>query len=335
MAEGLPILIGLIALALVFDYINGMHDSANAIATVVSTRVLSPRTAILLSAALNFGGAFLSTAVAKTIGKGIVDPHLVTNGLVAAALLAAIFWNLLTWWYGIPSSSSHALIGGIIGATLSMHGFSRLHWEGIGKIITALLVSPLMGFAGGLVLMITIMWLFHRSPAGKVNRWFKHMQLVSASFMAFSHGSNDAQKSMGIITMALVGGGFLHPAGKDFSVPAWVIFLCASAMALGTAAGGWRIIKTMGVKMIRLAPVHGFAAETAASATILVATHLGAPVSTTHVISSAIMGVGSAKRASAVRWEIAGQMAVAWILTIPCAAALAFVLGWGFSLLGA
>lgn len=334
MADGLPILIGLIALALVFDYINGMHDSANAIATVVSTRVLSPRAAILLSAALNFGGAFLSTAVAKTIGKGIVDPHIVTNGIVASALLAAIFWNLLTWWYGIPSSSSHALIGGIIGATISHHGFGALNGEGVAKIVKSLLISPLVGFAGGAVLMIAIMWMFHKSPAGKVNRWFKHLQLVSASFMALSHGSNDAQKAMGIITMALVGGGFLHPAGKDFVVPTWVVFLCASAMALGTSAGGWRIIKTMGVKMIKLAPVHGFAAEAASSITILTATHMGAPVSTTHVISSAIMGVGSAKRASAVRWEIAGQMAIAWVLTIPCTAVVACVFGYGFRLLG-
>jgi PiT family inorganic phosphate transporter len=334
MADGLPILIGLIALALIFDYINGMHDSANAIATVVSTRVLSPRNAIILSAVLNFGGAFLSTAVAKTIGKGIVDPHIVTNGLVAAALLSAIFWNLLTWWYGIPSSSSHALIGGIIGATVSHHGFKALNGEGIWKIIKSLLISPLAGFAGGVIIMIAIMWMFHKSPAGKVNRWFKHMQLVSASFMAFSHGSNDAQKAMGIITMALVGGGFLHPVGKDFTVPTWVVFLCASAMALGTSAGGWRIIKTMGVKMIRLQPVHGFAAETAASAVILTATHFGAPVSTTHVISSAIMGVGSAKRATAVRWEIAGQMGMAWVLTIPCTALVACLFGWAFKLLG-
>ncbi len=334
MAESLPILIGLIALALIFDYINGMHDSANAIATVVSTRVLSPRNAIILSAVLNFAGAFLSTAVAKTIGKGIVDPHLVTHGIVASALLAAIFWNLLTWWYGIPSSSSHALIGGIIGATVSYHGFKALNGEGIIKIVKSLFIAPVVGFAGGLVIMVLIMWMFHKSPAGKVNRWFKHLQLVSASFMALSHGSNDAQKAMGIITMALVSGGFVHASGKDFNVPYWVVFLCASAMALGTSAGGWRIIKTMGVKMIRLQPVHGFAAEAAASMTILTATHLGAPVSTTHVISSAIMGVGSAKRASAVRWEIAGQMGMAWVLTIPCSAALACLLGWGFRLLG-
>ncbi len=330
MAESIPILIGLIALALVFDYINGMHDSANAIATVVSTRVLSPRQAIILSASLNFLGAFLSTAVAKTIGKGIVDPALVTTGMVAAALLAAIVWNLITWYYGIPSSSSHALIGGIIGATIARHGMGHLNSAGIWKIVQALVVSPLVGFAGGLVIMILIMWIFFKSPAGKVNRWFKHMQLVSASFMALSHGSNDAQKAMGVITMGLLGMGYIH----DFTVPRWVILLCAAAMALGTSAGGWRIIKTMGVRMIRLTPVNGFAAETAASLTILTATHMGAPVSTTHVISGAIMGVGSAKRASAVRWEIAGQMAMAWILTIPCAALLAYAFGWGFRLIG-
>ncbi|HKP95434.1 MAG TPA: inorganic phosphate transporter [Fibrobacteria bacterium] len=332
MAESLPILMGLIALALIFDYINGMHDSANAIATVVSTRVLSPRIALAMAAVLNFGGAFISTAVAKTIGKGIVDPHLVTNGIVAASILSAILWNLLTWFYGIPSSSSHALIGGIIGAVISRYGFGTLNGEGVWKIVKSLLLSPLAGFAGGLILMIAIMWLFHKSPAGKVNRWFKHLQLVSAGFMAFSHGSNDAQKAMGVITMALVGMGYVH-GGKEFHVPTWVVFLCASAMALGTAAGGWRIIKTMGVKMIRLQPVHGFAAEAAASITILTATHLGLPVSTTHVISSAIMGVGSAKRASAVRWEIAGQMGIAWVLTIPCTALVAFAIGWGFRLL--
>jgi PiT family inorganic phosphate transporter len=333
MADSLPILLGLIALALIFDYINGMHDSANAIATVVSTRVLSPRVALALAAILNFGGAFLSTAVAKTIGKGIVDPMLVTHSIVASSLLAAIIWNLITWFYGIPSSSSHALIGGIIGSTISAHGFHSLNGTGVWNIIKTLLISPLVGFAGGAIIMIGLMWMFHKSPAGKVNRWFKHAQLVSASFMAFSHGSNDAQKAMGVITLALVSMGYMH-GGKDFHVPSWVVFLCATAMALGTAAGGWRIIKTMGVKMIKLAPVHGFAAETAAAATILTATHFGMPVSTTHVISSAIMGVGSAKRASAVRWEIAGQMGMAWILTIPCSALVSYVICWALRLAG-
>jgi PiT family inorganic phosphate transporter len=330
MAESLPILVGLVVLALIFDYINGMHDSANAIATVVSTRVLSPKNAIIMAASLNFLGALLSTAVAKTIGKGIVDPALVTNGIVAAALLAAIFWNLLTWYYGIPSSSSHALIGGIIGSTVAYHGFHNLNGTGIWKIVKSLLISPMAGFVGGLLIMIAIMWIFHKRPAGKVNRWFKHLQLVSAGFMALSHGSNDAQKSMGIITMALFGMGYI----STFAVPQWVILVCAAAMAMGTAAGGWRIIKTMGVRMIKLTPVNGFAAETAASLTILVASHLGSPVSTTHVISSSIMGVGSSKRLSAVRWEIAGQMGVAWVLTIPATALVAYLCGMGFRLLG-
>lgn len=321
MAEATWVLVGVVVLALAFDYINGMHDSANAIATVVSTRVLSPRKAIILAGLLNFVGAFLSTAVAKTIGKGIVDPKLVTNGIVAAALIGAIVWNLLTWWYGIPSSSSHALIGGIIGSVIAYHGTSELNSEGILKIVKALVISPIAGIVIGFTLMIAIYWMFHRSPAGKVNWWFKHLQVVSASFMAVSHGSNDAQKVMGIITMALFGTGYI----KDFSVPRWVVFACATAMAVGTAAGGWRIIKTMGVKMIKLQPVNGFAAETTASMIILTSSHLGVPVSTTHVISGSIMGVGSAKRANAVRWEVAGQMAIAWVLTIPASALVAYL----------
>ncbi len=321
MAEATWVLIGVVVLALAFDYINGMHDSANAIATVVSTRVLSPRKAIILAGVLNFVGAFLSTAVAKTIGKGIVDPKLVTNGIVIAALTGAIVWNLLTWWYGIPSSSSHALIGGLIGSVIAFHGTSELNAEGILKIVKALVISPIAGIVIGFLLMIAIYWMFHRSPAGKVNWWFKHLQVVSASFMAVSHGSNDAQKVMGIITMALFGTGYI----KDFSVPRWVVFACATAMAVGTAAGGWRIIKTMGVKMIKLQPVNGFAAETTASMIILTSSHLGVPVSTTHVISGSIMGVGSAKRANAVRWEVAGQMAVAWLLTIPATALVAYL----------
>jgi len=321
MAEATWVLVGVVILGLAFDYINGMHDSANAIATVVSTRVLSPRKAILLAAGLNFFGAFLSTSVAKTIGKGIVDPSVVTNSMVIAALLGAIFWNLLTWWYGIPSSSSHALIGGLIGSVIAYHGAAQLNGGGILKIVKALVISPLAGLVLGFILMIVIYWIFHRSPAGKVNWWFKHLQVVSASFMAVSHGSNDAQKVMGIITMALFGMGAI----EDFQVPRWVVVVCALAMAAGTAAGGWRIIKTMGVKMIKLQPVNGFAAETTASAIILTASHYGVPVSTTHVISGSIMGVGSAKRANAVRWEVAGQMAIAWVLTIPASAVAAYL----------
>jgi PiT family inorganic phosphate transporter len=323
MAEGFWIIAAVVVIALAFDYINGMHDAANAIATVVSTRVLSPRVAILMAAALNFGGAFLSTAVANTIGKGIVDPAIVTNGIVAAALLGAIFWNLLTWYFGIPSSSSHALIGGVVGGVASYHGFGVLQPEGLLKILKALIVSPLLGLAGGFVIMVAIMWMFRRARAGFVNHTFKILQVVSAGFMAISHGSNDAQKIMGVIAMALFGAGYI----TDFHIPFWVVFACASAMAIGTATGGWRIIKTMGNKMIKLQPVNGFAAETAASIVILGATHFGTPVSTTHVISSSIMGVGTAKRASAVRWGVAGNMAVAWVLTIPASGLVAFAIG--------
>ncbi len=313
------ILLVLIGLALAFDYINGMHDAANAIATVVSTRVLSPKHALIMSAILNFLGAWLSTAVAKTIGKGIVDPSMVTNIIVASALVGAICWNLLTWYYGIPSSSSHALIGGLIGAVVTTHGVQAINALGLWKIVKGLIISPLCGLLGGFVIMIIIMWMFHKSPAGKVNRWFKYLQIVSAAFMAISHGSNDAQKSMGIIALALFGMGYI----SSFYIPNWVIFLCASTMALGTAAGGWRIIKTMGVKMIKLAPVNGFAAEASAAIVILTASHLGTPVSTTHVISSSIMGVGASKRLKAVNWGVAGQMMIAWILTIPATAAIA------------
>lgn len=323
MVDGVWILAAVVLIAFVFDYINGMHDAANAIATVVSTRVLSPRQAILLAAALNFAGAFLSTAVAGTIGKDIVDPALVGHGIVVAALLGAIAWNMLTWFFGVPSSSSHALIGGVVGAAASYHGFGVLNFAGIAKILKALVISPIIGLAGGFILMVAIMWIFRNTRAGVVNRLFKYMQLLSASFMAISHGSNDAQKVMGVITMALFGAGYIH----DFHVPFWVVAGCATAMAIGTATGGWRIIKTLGVKMIKLQPVNGFAAETAASAVILGATHFGVPVSTTHVISGSIMGVGSAKRASAVRWGVAGNMLVAWFLTIPASALVSFGIG--------
>jgi PiT family inorganic phosphate transporter len=323
MVDGIWIIAAVVIIALVFDYINGMHDAANAIATVVSTRVLSPRQAIIMAAILNFAGAFLSTAVAKTIGKGIVDPSLITNGIVTAALLGAIAWNMLTWYFGIPSSSSHALIGGVVGGVASYHGFGVLNGEGLLKILKALVLSPLFGLAGGFIIMVAIMWMFRSARAGIVNRSFKYLQLGSAAFMAVSHGSNDAQKIMGVIAMALFGAGYIN----DFHIPFWVVFACASAIAIGTATGGWRIIKTMGVKMIKLQPVNGFAAETAASAVILGATHFGVPVSTTHVISGSILGVGTAKRASAVRWGVAGNMLIAWVLTVPASALVAFGVG--------
>ncbi len=320
MAESLWILAGVVFLALAFDYINGMHDTANAIATVVGTRVLTPGRAILLAASLNFLGAFLTTAVAKTIGKGIVDPDLITNGIVSGALLGAIAWNLITWWGGIPSSSSHALIGGLIGAVWAYHGLDDLNWQGLTKIVTALVVSPIIGLLGGYLLMVSILWIFHKSNAGKVGRAFKVLQILSASSMALSHGSNDAQKAMGIITLALYGAGVIDA----IVVPQWVIFACASAMAMGTAAGGWRIIKTLGTRVLKLSPAQGFAAESSASLVIMGASHMGVPVSTTHVISSTIMGVGTAKRLTAVRWEVAGKMLVAWVLTIPASALVAY-----------
>lgn len=307
--------------AIAFDFINGFHDTANAIATVVSTRVLSPGAAILMAAALNFVGAFTGTAVAATIGRGIVDPTAVTQVVVLAALTGAIVWNLVTWYLGIPSSSSHALIGGLVGASIVSVGIGALNLGGLGIIIVILLISPFAGLMAGYVVMLAVSWLFHRSSSGRINRYFRRLQLFSAAFMAFSHGSNDATKTMGIMTMALVSFGAL----SDFHVPWWVITLSALAMAFGTAAGGWRIIRTMGTRIISLQPVHGFAAETGAAIVIQVATHFGLPLSTTHVIASAIMGVGASKRFSAVRWGIVGSMVVAWLLTIPASAAVAAV----------
>ncbi|HNY30231.1 MAG TPA: inorganic phosphate transporter [Fibrobacteria bacterium] len=318
----LTLVIVVVVLALVFDYINGMHDTANSIATVVSTRVLSPRNAILMAASLNFIGALWSEAVAKTIGKGIVDPSVINQTTVMAALVAAILWNLITWYFGIPSSSSHALIGGVIGAAIASVGTGKLHVDGIVKVVKGLVFSPIIGGGIAFLIMLGILWGFRNVPPGRSNRWFKGLQMASASIMAFSHGMGDAQKSMGIIVMALVAGQYMDPA--NIHVPLWVKFSCAAAMALGTASGGWRIIKTLGHKMIKLQPVHGFAAEAAASTVILTASSWGVPVSTTHSISGAIMGVGMTRRLNSVRWDIAGQMVFAWVLTIPATAAIAY-----------
>lgn len=314
-----------VVFALAFDFINGFHDSANAIATSVLTRALSMRNAVIFAAALNFIGAILWTGVAKTIGKGIVDPSLVSGisgqVIVLATVVAAIIWNLVTWWLGLPSSSSHALIGGLVGSGLAAGGAKVLTLhdpDGIPKVVKALIFSPLFGFFGGLVLMVIIMNIFAHQAPSKLNRHFRWMQIVSAGSMAFAHGSNDAQKSMGIITMALVVGGQLH----SVEVPMWVKIACAAAMAAGTASGGWRIIKTVGKKIMGLQPVHGFASEAAASLVVLGATHLNVPVSTTHVISSSIMGVGAAKRLSAIRWGIVGQILLAWMMTLPVCAIL-------------
>jgi PiT family inorganic phosphate transporter len=334
MGSALVVLVLVVALALAFDYINGFHDTANAVATVVSTNVLPGRTAVLLAAACNFIGAFVGVGVAKTIGGDIADPTSVTQLVVAAALLGAIFWNLLTWYYGIPSSSSHALIGGLVGAVWChrvVEGaapadaiWELLNSKGVVLTLKALVLSPIAGLLGGLVLMVILLWVVRRLGPSQVNRGFRVLQLGSAGFMAFAHGSNDAQKAMGIITLALVA--YATSLGRDTAadlhVPTWVIVSCATSMALGTASGGWRIMKTMGHKIIKLRPINGFAAESAAAVTIMVATWLKAPVSTTHVISSSIMGVGASKRVSAVRWGVASNMLTAWVLTIPVSAAV-------------
>ncbi|HEY7529637.1 MAG TPA: inorganic phosphate transporter, partial [Gemmatimonadota bacterium] len=313
---------------LIFDFSNGWHDSANAIATVVSTRVLSPLQGVAMAAILNFAGAFSGTAVAETIGTDIADPAHVSQLVILGALLAATSWNLFTQILGLPSSSSHALIGGLVGSVLASRGSDVLKAEGIVKVLSALLLSPIAGFVAGAFVMFLIYLLFGRATPTTVNRVFGKAQILSAAMMAFSHGTNDAQKAMGIITMALVSGGYL----STFDVPFWVVVAAASAMAAGTALGGWKIIRTLGMGMYHMKPVNGFAAETAASAVLLGAASLGAPVSTTHTITSTILGVGATRRLSAVRWGIAGKIVLAWVFTLPCtallAAALEFLLGF-------
>ncbi|HSQ77617.1 MAG TPA: inorganic phosphate transporter [Nitrospirota bacterium] len=316
------ILILIIILAVFFDIANGWHDCANAIATVVSTKVMSPMQAVVLAAGMNILGAFLSTAVAKTIGTGIVDPMAVTDIVIISALLSAILWNIITILLGLPVSSSHALFGGIAGAAMAHGGAGILNVGGIIKILTSLLISPIMGIVFGYLFMKLILRLFGQLSPGVISKYFGRLQIVSSSFMAFGHGSNDAQKSLGIITMALMSGGAL-PQGSD--VPKWVILICALAMGFGTLFGGWKIIKTLGVKMLKLEPIHGFAAETSSAAIIIASSHLGMPVSTTHVVSAAILGVGATKRLSAVRWGIAGKIVMAWVLTLPACIGMA----WG------
>lgn len=305
-----------IGLTLIFDYINGFHDAANAIATVVSTRVMRPTAAVIYGASLNFIGALLGTEVAATIGKGLVDAESITMTTVLCTVMAAIIWNLITWYKGLPTSSSHALIGALLGATFfsGTAGLDNIHLEAVlNKIIIPMVTSPLLGFAIGFALMSVLIWCVWRTKLPKINRRFGRLQIFSAGFMALSHGHNDAQKSMGIIALALV----LANPGQEFEVPFWVILTCAIAMGLGTLSGGWRIIRTLGNKMIRLQPIHGFAAETTASTVLMGAAHFGIPVSTTQVISSAILGVGATKRLSAVRWGIVGNILWAWALTLP------------------
>ncbi len=317
----LDILLIIIFLAILFDISNGWNDSANAIATVVSTKVLTPLAAVTMAAVMNILGAFLSTAVAKTIGKGIVDPTAVTDIVIMAALASAFLWNTIMTLFGMPVSASHALVGGIIGAAAAHGGIGILNSEGITKIFTALIVSPFLGILIGFGFMKLILKIFGGMAPGTINKHFGKLQILSSAFMAFGHGSNDAQKVMGIITMALLSRGMI----SSLEVPVWVILTAALAMGLGTFMGGWKVIKTIGMKMLKLQPIHGFAAETSATMIIIGASHFGLPVSTTHVISTAIMGVGATQRLSAVRWGVAGKIVMAWVLTLPVCIALA----WG------
>jgi len=323
MPEGFTlVLLAVLGLAVAFDYINGFHDTANAIATSVSTRALKPGWAIAMSAVANFAGALTGTAVARTVGAGLIDTNVESQSVIAAALVGAIIWNLLTWRLGIPSSSSHALIGGLLGAALISAGFGSWQVDGIvGKVLLPLVGSPIIGFTIGLLLMVLIFNVFRRAHPAKLNGVFRRLQVLSAAWMAFSHGSNDAQKTMGIMTLALVTAGVI----PEFRVPLWVILVAATAISLGTAAGGWRIIKTMGSKVVKLDPVHGFAAETTAATVIFTASQFGMPVSTTHVISSAIIGVGSSDRFKSVRWSVARSIVTAWVLTLPASAAAAAI----------
>jgi inorganic phosphate transporter, PiT family len=311
-----------VVLAILFDISNGWNDSANAIATVVSTRVLSPQRAVLLSATMNIVGALFSTAVAKTIGKDVVDPGSVTQLVVCSALVTGFAWNSAMTKLGLPVSASHALIGSLMGAAAAHAGWGVLNAEGLKKIFAALLFSPLIGIVMGYALMKLVLILFGRNSPWAINRTFGRLQLLSSGFMAFGHGSNDAQKVMGIITLSLYSGGYI----PSIEVPKWVMLMCALSMGLGTALGGWKVIHTLGAKMLRLEPVHGFSAETAATAVILGAGHVGLPVSTTHVITSTIMGVGATKRLSAVRWGVAGRIVAAWVFTLPACIAFAYAL---------
>jgi PiT family inorganic phosphate transporter len=308
--------VALIAFALIFDYINGFHDAANSIATVVSTRVLTPGKAVVWAAFFNFVAAFtFGTAVARTVGAGMIDINIITFAVIFGGLMGAIIWDLITWVFGLPTSSSHALIGGYAGAAVAKAGFAALVPAGWTKTLLFIVLSPLIGLSAGLLLMTSIFWLFRWSPPSRVDRWFRQLQLVSAAFFSLNHGANDAQKTMGIIAGVLFAAGYI----QSFHIPFWVVLIAHTAIALGTLAGGWRIIHTMGSKITKLQPVGGFAAETGAAMALLLATQTGVPVSTTHAITGAIVGVGATKRLSAVRWGVAGRIIWAWVLTIPAA----------------
>jgi PiT family inorganic phosphate transporter len=329
---GMGTLVLLVGLALVFDFMNGFHDAANSIATVVSTGVLKPQYAVAFAAFFNFVAILVfQLKVAATVGKGIVDPALVDQYVIFGALVGAIAWNGLTWWFGLPSSSSHALIGGLIGATVAKAGAGALVGSGIGKTVLFIFLSPFLGFVLGSLLMVAVAWLLRRTAPSRVDRVFRRLQLVSASLYSLGHGGNDAQKTIGIIWLLLIAAGSSAPGE---SVPAWVIVSCYVAIALGTLFGGWRIVKTMGQRITKLKPVGGFCAETGGALTLFLATGLGVPVSTTHTITGAIVGVGAARRASAVRWGVAGTIVWAWVFTIPASAAIAALAWWlGRSLL--
>lgn len=322
----LPLLIGLVGIALLFDFLNGLHDAANSIATIVSTRVLRPQYAVFWAAFFNFiAFLFFGLNVATTLGKGIIDPAIVTPHVVFAALMGAIVWNVVTWLAGIPSSSSHALVGGLVGAGLAKTGFSSVVWSGLIKTASAIFLSPAFGFFLALMLVLAVSWTFVKRTPFAVDKTFRHLQFVSASLYSLGHGGNDAQKTMGIIAVLLYSQGYL---GGEFHIPFWVVIACQSAMALGTLLGGWRIVHTMGSKITRLNPMQGFCAETGGAITLFIATHFGIPVSTTHTITGAIVGVGAARRVSAVRWGIAGNIVIAWIITMPAGALIAACSYW-------
>lgn len=320
-SAALGIVICLVFVALAFDFINGFHDAANSVATIVSTRVLSPKAAVIWAAFFNFAALFVfDVHVATTIGKGIVDPHIMNVSVIFAGLMGAIIWDLITWWWGLPTSSSHALIGGFVGAAIAKAGVSSLIIPGLTKVVVFIFVSPIVGLILGYIFMILINWIFYNTPPSRVDRYFRRLQLVSAGLYSLGHGGNDAQKTMGIIAVLLYSTGYL---GDKFFVPFWVKVACNVAIGLGTMFGGWRIVKTMGMKITKLQPVGGFAAETAAACTLFGATAAGIPISTTHTITGAIMGAGSVRRLSAVRWGLAGRIIWAWIFTIPAAAIVA------------
>src|SRR5215469_2952463 len=320
-ALGLPLVIGLVTVALLFDFLNGLHDAANSIATIVSTRVLRPHYAVAWAAFFNFVAfLFFGLNVAQTLGTGIIDASVVDPRVVFGALAGAIVWNVVTWLAGIPSSSTHALIGGLVGAGIARAGVGAVVWGGVGMTSAAIVLSPLVGFLLALLLTLVVSWLFVKATPFAVDRNFRMMQFVSASLYSLGHGGNDAQKTMGVIAVLLYSQGYL---GGSFHIPFWVVLSCQAAMALGTFAGGWRIVKTMGSKITRLTPVQGFCAETGGAITLFMATELGIPVSTTHTITGAIMGVGAARKVSAVRWNVANGIVMAWIITIPASGLIA------------